>query len=604
MLINMKKILYFIIIFIFINTFTACSDFLDPDTDSSLKEEDYIGDRGELNAGYMGLAACVMEVADQASFLEGLRGDMLEPTLSAPAEMWNVYNYSDVKNNSFVDPKGYYKIIMNANDYIEHAFEFLAKHPTENTDDNRVNKGIIAGAIRYKVWAYLMLARIYGEAVYFDEPITSYGDISKYPLLSYDRIMEECQNLMEVGVNGVNGIDVIDPKTGLRGVRWSETLFPGQSANPERIGWNKICPPHECLLAEIYVNLGEFQKAKDVCLEFFSYFGSGDTQGGEQSYTLNAANYNGEWKAMGYTYTRQEHIVYFPYSYEKKQTNRYVDYYSNVYPSKYYLKPTEVAMNRFKRQYNKGGILNDKYRGEGVTYAQVSGDWVMSKFLGEHTSTSTAYKNDVMIALYRAPEMHLYLVEALVGLGQFNQALPVLNHGVAPYYLNGSFTSPFIGYPSCLYVITGKEKEGANLGVRGRVDLQAIGTDALTASTAMDTLRYMCKLDSIIAEEYCMEFAGEGKSYYAMNRIARRWSNESSKGWASQWVNKAIADGENPSELWAQNPMRDMLASKVASKYTNGRGPAIQGELSSRADAWFIKFDLNYKDQDLGDEEE
>lgn len=589
MLINMKKIIYFIATFISAFLLSGCSDFFDPKTDAFEKEDDYISEIGELYSGYMGVTACVQEVADQASFLEGLRGDLLEPTRNAPSEIWSLYNYDDVQNNTFADPKGYYKIIMNANDYLEHLAAYRIEKP--NAVSKTTYEGLIGGVIRYKVWAYLMLARIYGEAVYFDESLTSYSDITKYPLLNYDQIMEKCRDLIESGFDGVNGKGE---------VKWSEELFPTQNPSPTSLSWNKICPPYEMLLAEIYLNQAEYQKVKDLCLSLIARYGRT-----EDAYQLNLSDYNGSWKNFGYTYSRQEHVVYMHYDYSLGQKNRYVDYYSNITPSKYYLKPTHAAMYRFERQYSSGGILNDKYRGADVTYKEENGDFVLQKFLGAHKTSELAFRSDVIISLYRAAEIHLYLIEALVGLGQFNQALPLLNDGIGQYYnaTAGAFTAPYEGYPETLYTTPTKPGDRANRGVRGRVDLQPLGLFALQSATAADTLKNICRLDSLIIEEYCLEFAGEAKSLYAMNRIAKRWSNTASKGWANEWINKATAEGAASAELvntlW-DGHVRSVWASKIASKYTNtGLTSKVQGLLEN-PDNWFIKYDLKYSGQNLG----
>lgn len=575
MIMIMKKIKYLFLIFISTMSFSACSDYFNPDSDDTLKEDDYIGEKGELYSGYMGLAACVQEVADQAPFIEGLRGDLLEPTSNAPKEIWDVYNYSDVNNNTFADPKGYYKIIMNANDYIEHVFKYKAKNP--NAVSSTTYDGIIGGAIRYKVWAYMMLAKNYGEAVYFDDALSSYTDISKYPLLKFDEIIEKCESLIETGVNGISGKGV---------VQWSSELFPTQGQSPTSLSWDRICPPAECLLAEIYLYQNKFQKAKENCIELIRKGGV------EASYQLNLSEYNGEWKKFGYTFTRMEHIAVAFYDYSLKQTNRYIQYYSNTYPNKYYLRPTAVGMDRFAKQTNAGGVLNDRYRGEGVTYKKVNGEWVLQKFLLGNLTSDLIYRNDVLIALYRASDIHLFLIEALVGLGQFEQALAFFNDGVGSYYnaTDGKFMHPFEEYPSTLYVTTSAGNK-SNRGVRGRVDLSNVGKFSLNSVSALDTLVSINRLDSLIVEEFSLESAGEAKAYYAMNRMARRWSNTASKDWASKWINKAVSEGKNPSELW-NNTVRSVWASKVGAKYTNGKGPSIASNLASDPDAWFMKFNL------------
>jgi len=573
----MKKLIYLFFALIFALSFSSCTDFFNPDTSEILLEKNYVGDYTELYSGYMGLAATVQDVADQASFMEGLRGDFLEPTPNAPREIWDVYNHQDLTGNSFASPKGYYNVIMNANDYLAHVFAYRQKDSTSVSETTF--KGLVGGAIRYKVWAYLQIAKIYGEAVYFDEPVTAYEDINKYPVLKFDDIISKCTDLIEIGMNGIDGKgDVV----------WSQALFPTQGQSPTSLSWDKICPPKECLLAELYLYKNDFQKVKENCVALIKRGGEN-----EASYQINLSEGAGDWKTFGSSYIRQEQICVQFYDYSLHQTNRYIQYYSNTYPNKYYLRPTTVGMNRFGLQ-TISGILNDKYRGSGVSFSLVNSNWVVNKFLLANLTSDKIYTNDVQICLYRAAEIHLFLVEALVGMGHFVEALAFLNKGVSSYYnsATGKFNYPFTDYPSCLFV-TSKTGDKANSGIRGRVNLDAVGTFALPPTppalphTALDTLINMRRLDSLIVEETCLEFAGEGKAYFAMNRMARRWNTNTDRTWASHWTN-AIGDN-NPNNLWGAD-VQNTWATKVGAKYSTA---TISESLKASLDNWFVKYKVS-----------
>lgn len=566
---NYIKIATFLLVWI---TSVSCDDFMTPDTGEILPEKKYPGEYSELYSGFMGLAASMQQVADQASFLEGLRGDLLEPTDNAPREVWDVYRYNDLSGNTLADPVGYYNLILNANDYLQHLFAYKKAKPDVIAETEY--QGLIAGAIRYKVWAYLMLARIYGEAIWFDETLTEFQDLGKYPVLNYDQLVSQCRSLMENGLNGYNGIPEI---------RWSTVLFPGQADSPTNLMWNRICPPSEVLLAEIYLNQYEYQKAWDQCVAIIKRGGEN-----EASYQLNLSEYNGEWKTFSYNFVRKEQITVAFFDFSLKQTNRYIQYYSNNFPNKYYLRPTVANRSRFENQYNAGGIKNDQYRGSGVTYKQVNGNWVLQKFLAGHETSDKIHTNDVQITLYRAAEVHLFMIEALVGMGRFEEALAFLNNGVGSYYnaSAGKFNSPFEPYPSCLYR-TSSTSELANRGVRGRVNLGEVGGFSLQSASALDTLIAMRRLDSLLVEEISLELAGEGKALYAMNRMLRKWSNEAPRNWAQRWID--ASGGGNPAGLWG-NEVQQYWAKTVAAKYTDGL--AIESKLAADKKNWFITIDL------------
>ena len=70
----------------------------------------------------------------------------------------------------------------------------------------------------------MMLAKIYGEAIYFDDPLSEYQDIAKYPKLGFDQIIDKCLELMNTGMYGVDGKQI---------TRWRTFLFPSITGENE-----------------------------------------------------------------------------------------------------------------------------------------------------------------------------------------------------------------------------------------------------------------------------------------------------------------------------------------------------------------------------------
>lgn len=595
----MKKIIYALAVSLLLLVIPGCSDFFNPETENMLPEDNYMDAKVELYTGYMGLAAGVQAVVDQAIFLEGLRTDLLEPTEHASAEIWDVYNYKDdLSDNSFASPVGFYNIIINANDYLKHVYEYKAKNPTALSSS--AYSGIIGGAIRFKAWAYLMLAKIYGEAVYLEmgDSFADNEDINKYPKLDFDGIIDKCIQLIEVGEGGT---------TGMGSIRWSTELFPGQPDSPERLEWNRICPPAECLLAELYlfkvkdvkdpdasdgalneINLSYYRKVWDNCRKIISE--GGET---EDSFTLNRSKYNGSWKQLfsGTSYDRQNHIAVAFYDYNRKQTNRLVDYFSDLEPNHYYLRPTEAAIERWTSINVSTDASIQNYRGQGASYkaASTSGDWIFCKYTRGHETADVVYRNDVFIPYYRAADIHLWLAEACAGLGlskdeeanpnvnRHFEAWTFLNGGISPYFnvSANAFKAPFTEYSWSLYLAPGKTNQMSCQGVRGRVEALPVGEFLFdqTATTNKPRLPEYSQfeatftLDSLLVEETFLESAGEARSYYAMLRMNRKYGTRSQEHWAEV----------------------------VSRKYPDG-GASIRGKLSSDISNWFIKYDLKLKD--------
>lgn len=538
-----KHSLYTAFTFVLLLALSGCESFFNVNPDDLLLEENYPSTVTELYSGYLGITAKIQNVADKASFLEGLKGDFLEPTANSTQDMIDLYNFNEDNNNQLADPADYYAIILNANDYIVHATRFYENNPT--AIDETSFSAIVGGALRYKSWAYLMLAKIYGKAIWIDDPLTEYQDLSSYPILDFDQIIDKAIDLIETGVTinekAINGKGI---------VKWSTVLFPDGTTD---YSWDCIDPAPEILLGELYLYAGEYQLAFDNLLALLK-LGSADNR-----LEITKSEYNGEWIDLFKKYVRKEAIFLMTYDYNLKQTNKLVDYYSNSAPNHYYLRPTQAAMNRFNNQKLSNGNVGDLWRGENRSFKLIDDQWVVYKFLSAHLSSDNIYRNDVQINLYRASDLHLMLAEALGQLGRFEEALAFLDGGLEAYYNNasGSFLPPFTSYPSTLYASGG---DGTTQGIRTRVDLAKVAGSILKNPNP-DPQEDKKFLDSLLVEEACLEFAGEGKALYTMIRMAKRWNDPT------------------------------IVADRVSAKYPEGMKATVREKLMN-PDNWFIKHDL------------
>ncbi len=539
----MKKIEKITLVIAFAFLITSCESFFNVNPDDLLLEENYPSTVTELYSGYLGISAKVQVIADRVSFLEGLKGDFLEPTANATQDMIDIYNLDEDNRNVLADPSGYYAIILNANDYIVHATKFYENNPT--AIDETSFKAIVGGALRYKSWAYLMIAKIYGKSVWIDDPLAELQDIAKYPVLDFDQTINSCINLIETGI-------VINEKpiNGKGIVKWSTILFPDGTTD---YSWDCIDPAPEILLGELYLYSGNYQLAFDNLLALLK-IGSADNR-----LEITKSEYNGEWIDLFKKYVRKEAIFLMTYDYNLKQTNNLVNYYSNTYPNKYYLRPTQVAMDRFRNQKQSNGNPGDNWRGENRSFKLENNEWVVYKFLSAHLSSDYIYRNDVQINLYRASDLHLMLAEALGQLGRFEEALAFLDGGLETYYnsASGFFNAPFDIYPSTLYASGG---DGTTQGIRTRVTMAKVAGSILKTPDP-DQNKDKQFLDSLLVEEACLEFAGEGKALYTMIRMAKRWNDPS------------------------------IVADRVSAKYPDGLKATVREKLMN-PENWFIKRDL------------
>lgn len=534
----------------------SCTD----ETTDVLDESNYPRTISELYAGLWGCASCVADVADQALILEALRGNLAEPTSGAGTELWDIYSYRDLNKNTVADPAGYYRIIMNVNDYVEHINTYRQDNPTALNFEEMYGVSFdlyISTAIRYKVWAYMMLAKIYGEAVYFDDPLKEYQDISKYPTLGFDEIIDKCLELMKTGMYGVDGMQM---------TRWRNFLFPsetGESENMMRYDRYQFTP--QTLLAELYLWKGDYYNAAlNAMIEITN---GGYTTGGECYLLCLRGAYGTNFKNAVHTYYRWENVTMASYNPKTGESNRLEDYASNVAPYSYYVKPAEAAMARFDTTAvaNSDQLFLDN-RGRGKTFSEdyATGQMLLTKWINGSSRTT-----ETIISLYRASNLHLMLCEALAGMASMPQyaddahalieaAFALINQGIGNYWntATGSFTkgncfdrineifggSATAPYLANLYRGTNHDQSASqyiNRGVRGRVDMAYVGEDVLSkdedTGEYIYTLEEQCwKLDSLIAEENFFELSGEGHVMYTMYRLKR--SNPGHDAFFIDWM--------------------------------------------------------------------
>ncbi|MCD8185788.1 MAG: hypothetical protein LUD68_04825, partial [Rikenellaceae bacterium] len=112
---------------------TACSDFFDADSDSILKEDQYISEESEMYAGFLGIITKLQAVADKAIYIIEPRAEFVEVTTNAPSELYALYNYDEnLAGNSYADPAPYYDMVIACNDYLLKMTEYKNNVPEKS----------------------------------------------------------------------------------------------------------------------------------------------------------------------------------------------------------------------------------------------------------------------------------------------------------------------------------------------------------------------------------------------------------------------------------------------------------------------------------------
>ncbi len=521
----MKKILLNAAFVLAATFLGGCDDFFNPDTDVTLDNDDYISEESEMYSGYIGIMTKMQAIGDKVIYLNELRGEMVVPTVTAPTELYNIYNYDDDLNgNSYADPSGFYEVINACNDYLRKLKTYEENHSINEGH----YKALVSSTLRIKAWMFMTIAKIYGEVAWVDKPMTSLRDLSQFDILNLDETMVACKNLLDIGYDNIDGTyetawkDWVDPDTEL--------------ANSEYRRWDMMTPPYYALYAEICLWLGRYQQCINLILNKMNSTLSSSTNTSiaflrnEMLFSHYSNFFNNE---TPYDYESASAIMY---DYQNKQTNSLLKHFDSDYPNKYWLAPAEVAVERFRdNEFDPLGNKTEDFR-MNRTVSKYNGKWVICKFRPNSGSVRPAYRDDVFIYTYRGADLYFMLAEAFNQLGRRSVVDALINvgvsayisefemdsegtyygdwYGLTPHWTNGSVVYNYSNGTSGI----GSRKYG-DRGIRGvECSYSNIGSRTFTSDTKSN--------DEEILKEMMLEMACEGKVYPAMIRVAKRYNKD------------------------------------------------------------------------------
>jgi len=343
-------------------TLSGCTDFFTVNTDNVLDYDDYIDEESEMYAGFLGIVTQIQAIGDKSIYLTDTRAELLEPTRNAPSELYALYQYQqDLTGNSYADPAPYYDIIISCNDYLLNMYKYK-----QNTPSSVINKthyqGLIGSTVRVKAWVYLTLAKIYGEAVWFDDPLRENKDISQFELLDFDQVIQKCIELLDNGFAGVSS---------QADWNWNEYLDPNSSNSwDEYYSWDFMAPEYYALYSELALWADDFQTAANLVLNALNnaYYSNRSSGPSSTRNYLRNQSYKGKYNSEFWGYTipyRPECVSVILYNYSKNQTNGLKKHFSRVAPNQYMLAPSEAGMARFSDDdFGNLGILDADPRGK------------------------------------------------------------------------------------------------------------------------------------------------------------------------------------------------------------------------------------------------
>lgn len=449
---------------------TSCSDFFDPTPKGIMNASDNLSsNETQMYKGLVGIYNDIQNVGDQAIFLTDTRLNVLETTTKAPVALQAVYNYDDLQDNEYADPTGYYKIIMDCNSYIDGMEKLHKNAGAISVTGETFFKPLISQALRCKVWAYLMLGKIYGEAYWFDAALDKMEDLDDTSVFTYcdmEKLTEKCLNLLNNGI-------VVDGETvpATLNMDWYRWLDSQNLDKDKYLAWQYYTPHYLLLKAELTswkCNYESEEAAQEdwkwirsSLLQFMYKLHKATVSSELDDIEVDGVSYavpgfSGDLESMGYMYqtniplTQSHFNIFFAdkdnlgsryqvistigYDYGNDQKNRIVQYFCPTYPGDgFYLKASDYSQNTLYNQYDIRCATQKKEINTLGGY-----DNVITKYYYTYRTSTRTYEylldnvEEIQpnLILFRGHDIHFLLAEAENHLGNWKAAQAILNGGI------------------------------------------------------------------------------------------------------------------------------------------------------------------------------
>ena len=582
--------------------FTSCSDILE--TDSNRQIFDPALDQKTDSMFYtLGILKGLQQVADQYVMTGEMRGDLVATNQYTETDLRTLANFSADASNKFDSAYVYYRIINNCNYYIAHRDTSL------RTGSRQVAIPEYVEAQAVRAWAYLQLAKNYGEVPFYTDPLVSIGDAnSNIPTKDLQGICDAlAPELMKY-----SGTPVPDYGSVSAGV-----LNSSSSENPEEkmIESSRAMIPVDVILGDLFLETHQYEQAARYYFKFLET----NKEVLEQAYTDPTDNFimrqledripssysmmvsGFRWSSIfeiGYT---NDIVTYIPLAAntlrgEVTELPRYFgyDFYSTTNGSS-----TSSARYLLERQIDASAAYTNLCNAQDYYYTPSGSTGgatvVRTAQLGDLRRFYTMYpvsKNDSSFAvmtkftsanipIYRTATIYLRLAEALNRMGYPDAAFAILKDGIneelRTYEVWGDSTDIESGRyitPETIDLLTNEipflspanmQVFEDNWGIHSRGTYYTQGTfspyqfhtivgrklEELNTQFSMLNSSYtkadtINAMEDIICDEMALELAYEGSRFGDLTRIARH---------------------KNASGLYGPNFGSQWLAQKLAYKH-------------------------------------
>jgi starch-binding outer membrane protein, SusD/RagB family len=562
---------------------TSCKDFLNPDQEINITEDNLFDDWYEYRSAAMGLYGLQQQLTEQILILGELRGDLLSVTENADADMVEIYNFNVSKENKYVSPTNFFKLISASNNLVRVLKRERPEVMDRNSPVNNFDK-LYGEAICMRAWAYFNAVRIYGKVPFIHESLTSIDEVESY-LNSSDTYIDSVDIVF--GRDGYSNDTIYNNPITLEKKYYDEKLIIDYFTNEletkvKDVGVNHSIDNNDdtwevtiwnqhamnTLLGQMYLTQGDLTKAANY-FEKIVYLPSDNNR-----YQLDETFSNMNWRNIFGNVDTREHIYTLWYNKGNLQQNDLQKMFEPRTPHQYMLKPSRQAILKWetiwdnyslsvnnsqpwKTRINNPGTPGDFYRGYGVSYVYLrDGEPIpeedieemlylksFNDFRSAHLITQDAdtvvwkyswnknvFDQDANFIIYRAAAVHLWLAEVYIywafernqNISTFTtNAINIVNNG--RNYTSGS--RPQMGVRG--RVGFGGSNDGIKVGNINYVHNPFTNEVIDYIDVTGNFVRLQELLEDYIIDEKARELAFEGERFYDLMRVAKRRNDPS-----------------------------------------------------------------------------
>ena len=568
----------------------SCSDMFETESDRQVFDP-ALDQKTDSMFYTLGILKGLQQVADQYVMTGEMRGDLVATNVYTETDLRELADFSAGTNNKFNAAYLYYRIINNCNYYIAH------RDTTLLTGSRKVAIPEYAEALAVRAWAYMQLAKTYGEVPFYTDPLVSIGDANKnFPTKDLQGICDELTpQLMLFSGTAVPNYGNI-----------SAGMLNGTTSAEEKIIQSaKAMIPVDAVLGDLFLETNQYEQAAKYYFNYIlrnkliveqAYIDPSsftkillDKLPNDASVNLgNVSRYS--WSSIFSTSNPNDIVTYIPMASNQlrgitTELPRYFgyDFYSTTSgspnSSERYLVERQIDASSAYYQLSQNQMWyylpkSSSSSGSRVVKTAKIGDLRRLVTMREVSKQDSLFAImtkffSANVPIYRNATIYLRLAEAINRMGQPEAAFAILKDGIkddpsATYlYFHASDVDDRMGTMEFLQkVVPFLSKENMsifeeNWGIHSR---GANYTQGAFTGYQLDTLvaQKMIQLDitpqgnlndtinaveDLICDEMALELAFEGNRFGDLTRIARHKNHAAVYGanYGSQWLADKLA---------------------------------------------------------------